>query len=214
MDTVVAVYAIFMVGYMLIKAMGVGQPWRAIVKISLSTMFVAVGLHYVANNGWQQAQILLFVALVFAWIGDAFLLCKNKVKMFHLGCLAFAFSNMLLTSHAVLVYTWQWWSLVLFAVFVATMLICQKLNVFSFGHSKLVLNLYSLSVGYNGLLGLTIAIAVGTPSAVMFGVGSMLFLASDFALALFMFKFKKWPMDVFNTLLYFSGMMLLAFSIA
>jgi len=39
-------------------------------------------------------------------------------------------------------------------------------------------------------------------------------LASDVVLGLFMFKIKKWQMDCFNSLLYFSALMLIALSLS
>ncbi len=214
MTAVLIIYGIFMLAYMMIKAFGVGQPYRGLVKVVLSTTFVAVGVYYVAKGGWQTCDLLLCVALVFAWIGDLLLIFKHKANLFHAGCLAFGISNAFLIAHSVLKYHWQWWSLILFAVFMAVVLLCQYKQVFSFGRSKLYLNFYSVMVGYNGLLGLAVALATKTLPAMFFGLGSLLFLASDVVLGLFLFKVKKWQMDALNTLLYFSALMLIALSIA
>ena len=214
MEILVAIYALFMVGYMLIKAFGVGNPYRGWVKAVLSSTFLGVGLHFTAINGWHLDSLLVAIALFLAWIGDALLVFKHKSNMFHAGCVSFGFANLFLIAHSLIVYQWEWWSLILFAAFMAASLLCQKFGVFSFGRSALYLNFYSITVGYNGLHGLALAIVLGTTPALLFGIGSMLFLTSDVVLGLFMFKFKKWPMDVLNTLLYFSGMMLIAFSIA
>ncbi|MBR2974333.1 MAG: hypothetical protein IKC47_01150, partial [Clostridia bacterium] len=127
---------------------------------------------------------------------------------------SFAFANAFLTVHAILKYQWQWWSILMFVAFYVTVIICQRKGIFSFGRSTFYLNCYSVTVGYNGLLGLAIAIATPTLPAILFGVGSLLFLASDVVLGLFMFKIKKWQMDCFNSLLYFSALMLIALSLS
>ena len=214
MTVVLIIYATFMLAYMTIKALGITQPYRGLVKVTLSTTFLGVGAYYVAINGWKFTDILLGVALVFAWIGDFLLIYKHKSNMFHAGCTAFGVANAFLVAHSVLKYTWQWWSLILFAVFMATIIYCQYKNVFSFGRSKWYLNFYSVTVGYNGFLGLAVALTTKTIPALFFGLGSLLFLASDIVLGLFLFKIKKWQMDAFNTLLYFSGLMLIALSLA
>ena len=213
MKLLIVFYALFMLGYMVIKATGVGQPYRGAVKAVLSTTFLAVGVYFAATNGWKVYDLLVVVALLFAWIGDALLVFKHKPNLFHAGCIAFAFANVFLTAHSVLVYKWVWWSILLFAVYITAVLLCQKFGVFSFGKSTLYLNLYSVAVGYNGLLGLAVAITTNSTAALLFGLGSVLFLASDIVLGLFMFKIKKWQMDAFNTLLYFSGLMLIALSL-
>ena len=203
-----------MLGYMVIKATGIGQPWRALVKVVLSTTFLGVGISYGLVADWPHVTMLVPIALLFAWIGDALLLAKHKLAYFHTGCLFFGISNVLLTAYAIHVYKWQWWSLIAFAVFMVAMFLCQRYNVFSFGKSKRYLNFYSLAVGYNGFLGLSIALTVASTPAILFGLGCFMFLVSDFALAMFMFKCKKWPIDVLNSLLYFSGLMLIALSLA
>lgn len=214
MTAVIIIYGIFMLAYMVIKALKIGQPYRGLVKVVLSTTFLGVGIYYVAKSGWQLQHLLVGVALLFAWIGDFFLIFKHKSNLFHAGCVAFGIANAFLIAHSLLTYTWQWWSLILFAVFMAVIVVCQCKGVFSFGHSKLYLNFYSITVGYNGLLGLAVAVTTNSLPALCFGLGSLLFLASDVVLGLFLFKIKKWQMDVLNTLLYFSALMLIALSIA
>ena len=78
MTVVLIIYATFMLAYMTIKALGITQPYRGLVKVTLSTTFLGVGAYYVAINGWKITDILLGVALVFAWIGDFLLIYKLR----------------------------------------------------------------------------------------------------------------------------------------
>jgi hypothetical protein len=72
---------------------------------------------------------------------------------------------------------------------------------------------YLSSITLHGLLGLISAIFIGTTPLVMMGIGSLLFMASDYILTIdrFVIQKNKWIVRC-NSLTYFGGLLLIVLS--
>ncbi len=208
------VYGALLIAYMACKALRVSRRFRGPVKMALSAMFVGVGVSACIFFKGETLAVVLTVGLAFAAAGDFFLVFMDKRANFHRGVVAFGIANAVMIAYSVLSFGWRWWSLAVFAVLYAANIVLQKTGVYSYGKSAVYLNVYLVLVGYNGSLGITL-ISGGTAnlSAFLFGLGALLFFLSDLCLGIHAYKLRRRSVDVMNSLLYFSGLMLIAVSL-
>ncbi len=207
-----ALYGCLLSALILLKAFKVGNRRRGVVKMLLSCAFVAAGIFGCVKSG--GLDVVLAVALVFAAVGDLFLVFMDKRSMFIAGILSFSGASLLLSVYSVLQYGWYWWSAVIFVVVAAVGALGQIFGVYSFGSCKVYLNIYTLLVSVCGCLGLSL-LCQGTANlpAFLFGLGCFLYYASDMCLGLYMFKFRNRTIDAINSLFYFPAMLLVAISL-
>ena len=75
------------------------------------------------------------------------------------------------------------------------------------------LNIYTVLVAVCGSLGLTLIFqCTAQLPTFLFGMGCFMYYVSDIFLGLYLFKFRNRIVDAINSLLYFPGMVLIAFS--
>ncbi|MCM1043504.1 MAG: lysoplasmalogenase [Corallococcus sp.] len=207
---VLCLYGVLLAAYMTLKGFGVKKLLvRGFVKMSLSALFVAMGIYGACVSSWSTLSVLVLVGLVFAGIGDYFLLYKESNK-FNCGIVSFGIANVFFIVCSVMRYGWNWISLPILAVLYAATVLGQKVKLFDYGSSVVYLNVYTAFVGYCGSLGITLLFNIQSTSMLLFALGSVLFMLSDIVLGLYLYKIKKWQMESLNSLLYFSAMMLLA----
>lgn len=209
----ISIYCVLLVIYMITKVVGRKSAFRGVNKMMLVIVYLSVVI-YTLFKGADTYKIVALIALVFAGAGDAFLLCTSNRNMFHAGVVSFGISNLLLIVLSVVMYGWQWWSIVIFVVLYCVNILLQYKEVYTYGKSKWFLNIYLIFVCYSGCLGLANAIVATALPAILYGVGAFMFFVSDILLGMYYFKLKKSYVDVLNSLLYFGGIMLIALSFA
>ena len=207
----ISIYCLLLVIYMVTKVVGRKSAFRAVNKMMLVIVYLAVVIYTIFKKA-DVYNILVLVALIFAGAGDAFLLCGSNRNMFHAGVVSFGISNFMLIVISLAMYGWQWWSIVIFVVLYCINVLLQYKEVYTYGKSKWFLNIYLIFVGYSGCLGLANAIVATTLPAILYGVGAFTFFVSDILLGMYYFKFRKSYVDVLNSLLYFGGIILIAIS--
>lgn len=209
----IAIYSLLLIIYMVTKVVGRKSAFRAVNKLMLVIVYLAVIIYTIIKNQ-NVYNILALVALIFAGGGDAFLLLGGNRKLFHTGVVSFGIANFMLIVTSIALYGWQWWSIPIFVVLYCINLLLQYKEVYTYGKSKWFLNIYLIFVGYSGCLGLANAIVATTLPAILYGVGAFMFFVSDILLGMYYFKLKKSYVDVLNSLLYFGGIMFIAVSFA
>ena len=207
----ISIYCLLLVIYMVTKVVGRKSAFRAVNKMMLVIVYLAVVIYTIFKKA-DVYNILVLVALIFAGAGDAFLLCVSNRNKFHAGVVSFGISNFMLIVISLAMYGWQWWSIVIFVVLYCINVLLQYKKVYTYGKSKWFLNIYLIFVGYSGCLGLANAIVATTLPAILYGVGAFMFFVSDILLGMYYFKFRKSYVDVLNSLLYFGGIILIAIS--
>ena len=180
--------------------------------MAASALFFVIGVYGCVLCG-GHIHILLVVGLFFAALGDLLLVFMDNSNCFIAGVLSFAVASSLLSVYAIVYFAWSFWALIPFAVLIFLNTLCQIKNVYSFRSMVVYLNVYTVCVVLCGSLGLVNAISVGSTQAVLFGVGCLMYMCSDFCLGMYLLKYKKVALDIVNTLLYFPGMLLIALSL-
>lgn len=208
----IAVYSLLTLTLVVLKGLKVGNRGRGVIKMATAAMFVATGIYGCVIAG-EPINIVMAVGLLFAAMGDLFLVFMDNHKWFIAGVLSFAAASTVLSVYAVLKFGWTFWSLIPFVLFTVANIVCQVKKIYSYGRDNVYLNIYTVCVTVCGSLGLAIACSLGNIQAVLFGVGCFMYQCSDICLGLYLLKFRHRALDIVNSLLYFPGMLLIAMSL-
>ncbi len=193
---------------------------RAPNKIVLASMFLVFGAwHFSTQYDFLSYHLLLMVALFLAWLGDVFLLFDlNRGGDFFLcGNVCFVVYLMALLTEKAQGFASFWWVIIAEVLIVGALIVCaQKLpKVFKFGKMKWPMMLYLSSITLHGLMGIAVMIALpGTPFALI-GLGSLLFMISDYVLTVDKFVITKNPWILrANSAFYFTGLLIVVLGMA
>lgn len=208
----ITLYSLLVATLVVQKGLKVGNRGRGVVKMATAAMFVGISIYgCVLYQG--HLDIVLAVGLVFASLGDLFLVFMDEHKFFVAGVLSFAAASVTLSVYAVLCFGFSLWAIIPFVILTVASVVCQVKNVFSFGSDVVYLNVYTVCVTVCGSMGIVIACTTAGIQAVLFGVGCFMYMLSDVCLGLYLLRFKRVWLDILNTLLYFPGMLLIALSL-
>lgn len=211
------IYVLFLCAYFVTRV-GDNIKHRAINKFILATMYLVYAIVMFHVKGLSGHHYVMMAALFLAYLGDLFLVFDlNRGGDFFLAgnvCFAtFYLASLIGNGVPFLYYFWVfilWAGLISLFIFLAN----KYPNVLKLGKMKYPMALYLSSITMHGLLGLVTAIFVGTPALVVMGIGSVLFMTSDYILTVdrFVIQKNKWIIRS-NSLTYFIGLLLIALSI-
>ncbi len=211
------IYILFLCAYFVTRV-GDNIKHRAINKFILATMYLVYAIVMFHVKGLSGHHYVMMAALFLAYMGDLFLVFDlNRGGDFFLAgnvCFAtFYLASLIGNGVPFLHYFWVfivWAGLISLFVFLAN----KYPNVLKLGKMKYPMALYLSSITMHGLLGLVTAIFVGTPALVVMGIGSVLFMTSDYILTVdrFVIQKNKWIIRS-NSLTYFIGLLLIALSL-
>ncbi len=206
-----AVFGCMTLVLILLKVFKVGNRRRGVVKMITSVMFLIVGIYGgIVNKG---LNMLVVFGLLFATLGDLLLVFMDNRRYFIAGVLSFSLASLLISVYSILKYGLHWWFVIPLVLLIVANALCQKFKVYSFGQYVVYLNVYTIMVTLCGSLGLSLLFLDFNLPIFLFGLGSFMYLASDFVLGLYLFKFRNRLVDSINSVLYFPGMFLIAISI-
>lgn len=211
------IYIFFLFCYFITRV-GNNIKYRAINKYILASMYLVYAIVMFFMNGLSDHHYVLIVALLFSFLGDIFL-----VFDFSKGGYFFLTSNIFFVVYYItslingeIKFINYFWILLVWLLLISIFIICCKKfpNVFKLGKMKKPMTLYLSSVTLNGLFGLTCALFLKTTPFIVRGIGSLLFMISDYILTVdrFIIKKNKWIVRG-NSLTYFVGLLLIALSV-
>lgn len=210
------IYALFLCAYFVTRV-GDNIKYRAINKYILATMYLVYAIVMFHTKNLLGYHYVLMAALFLAYLGDLFLVFDlNRGGDFFLaGNICFAtFYLASLTRYAVPFVNYFWVFIVWAALITTFVVLARKFpNVIKLGKMKYPMAFYLSSITLHGLLGLVSAIFIGTTPIVVMGIGSVLFMASDYILTVdrFIIQKNKWIVRC-NSLTYFGGLLLIVLS--
>lgn len=210
--TAVTVYALLTLTLALLKGFKVDSRGRGAVKMITAAVFVALGIYGCVTESGAYGFVLV-IGLVFAFFGDLFLVFMDKRALFIAGVVSFSFASLTFTVYAALLFGFQWWALLPFAVLCAANVVCQVKKLYDFGSCAVYLNIYTVLVTLCGCTGLILLCTTADVSVILFGAGCLAYMLSDVCLGLYIYKFRHRWVDIVNTLLYFPGLFLIALSL-
>jgi hypothetical protein len=193
---------------------------RAPNKIVLATMyFIFAAVHFQSNYEMLSFHLLLMVALFLAWMGDVFLIFDlNRGGDFFLcGNVCFFTYEMAACIKQGRSFSDFWWVILLTALLVGVFIIlAQKYpNTLKLGKMRWPMTLYISSITLHGMMGLALMILLPGTKLALMGLGSLLFMISDYILTVdrFVILNNKWIVRS-NSTFYFTGLLLIVLSMA
>ena len=213
----IAIYLLALCCYLYIRATG-KEKYRAVNKYLMATMYLGLAIvMFVKKYEFASYQTMLIVALVFAWLGDVFLVFDfgRGGDFFLAGNLCFIlYEQMVLVDHGYSFGDFVWTFIasgILLAVFI---LACQfKPETFALGKMRWPMTLYLSTIITHGMTGLALVLLLPGTNYVMMGLGSFLFMISDLFLTTYKYVLKNRLLLVqLNSVTYFVGMLLIVLS--
>ena len=213
----IAVYAVALVAYLFTRN-GNKFVYRATNKMTMATMYLAYAIAMFSVCKLSGIYYVLMAALFLAYLGDLFLMLDfaRGGDAFLAGNVCFVtFYFASLSEHSV-PFVNYFWVLIVWAALVSVfaILFVKLPHVFKLGKMKGAMLFYLASITLNGVMGLASIIYINELSYLLMGIGSLLFMASDYILTVdrFVITKTKWIVRC-NSITYFSGMLLIALSI-
>ena len=158
------------------------------------------------------------VALFLAYLGDLFLVFDlNRGGDFFLaGNICFATFYLANLTKAGVSFLHYFWIFIIWAALISTFVVLANKfpKVLKLGKMKYPMAFYLSTITLHGILGLANVIFVPTIPLIVMGIGSLLFMASDYILTIdrFVILKNKWIIRS-NSLTYFGGLLLIVLSL-
>lgn len=216
---ITAVYFGLLISYLTVSA-GEKNKQRLIQKMVLCGLYLVFAvLNCILFEGNVLYCVMVFCALILACAGD-YLLALGSKKAFAIGSALFLATNAVLAALQIicivslqLTFAEIWWCLIPFAVFFCTFLFADIKEILHFGRLKKIISIYIVIVTLSGSLGIAL-IASGNTSGIFLGIGTFLFMVSDYCLGIARFTASRPPLaQILNSATYFTGIFLIALSL-
>ncbi len=193
---------------------------RAVNKYLMATMYLVLAVTMILRkHGFASWHTLLIAALIFAWLGDVFLVFDfgRGGDFFLAGNVCFILYEQSVMLNSGLRWKDFIWTFAAAAVLLcAFILACQKRpDRFKLGKMRWPMTFYLSTIITHGMTGLAMALLLPGTNWTVMGIGSVLFMLSDMILTAYKFVFDDniWLVRA-NSLTYFTGLLLIALSTA
>ncbi|MBQ4272259.1 MAG: hypothetical protein IJB95_01200 [Clostridia bacterium] len=194
---------------------------RAINKYIMATMYLVYAIVTYVVKGYQfvSVDLIFLIALFFAYLGDIFLVfdLNRGGDYFLAGNFIFATYYFTLFVDSGLKFTNFYWILLIWAFMLGSFIFASNKwpKVFKLGKMKMPMTFYLSSIMLHGACGIGSIILLPSVRTLVLGIGSVMFMISDFILTVdkFIIKNNKWIVRA-NSFFYFIGLLLIALSIA
>jgi len=214
----IAVYLIALCCYFRTRTSG-NKKHRAINKYIMASMYLILAVvTFVSKYEFASYQTLLMAALIFAWLGDVFLVFDfgRGGDFFLAGNVCFTlYEQIVLVDRGGYGFRNFAWTFVVVGLMLAVVIFTSGRwpDKIKMGKMRWPMTFYLSSIFMHGITGLALIIMMPGTSYAMMGLGSFLFMISDIVLNLYRFVFNdnKWLIRT-NSLTYFVGMLLIVLS--
>ena len=219
----IIIYCLFLVVYFITRPgnenISNKKIWtRAINKYIMATMYLVYAIIHFQKYEFLSFHLILMLALFFAYLGDLFLVFDvNRGGDFFLaGNVLFAVYYVTLFVEKGYNFSNFFWILIIWAVLFGGFIIASnKLpKVFKLGKMKFPMTFYLSSIMLHGSFGIGAMILLPGVKTFVLGLGSLMFMISDFILTVdkFVIRGNKWIVRA-NSFFYFGGLLLIALSV-
>ncbi len=189
-------------------------------KYLMATMYlVCASYWFFRKYTFASYHPLLIAALIFAWLGDVFLVFDfgRGGDFFLAGHVCFVlYEQIVMVDHGKTFGDFAWTFIVVALMLAVFIFLCGKYpERFKLGKMRWPMTFYLSSIFMHGITGLAMALLLPGTSYVMMGIGSLLFMISDMILTTYKFVLeqKKWLVRA-NSLTYFTGLLLIVLAMS
>ena len=213
-----AVYLIALCCYFKTRTSG-NIKYRAINKYIMASMYLTLAVvTFIRQYEFASYQTLLMAALIFAWLGDVFLVFDfgRGGDFFLAGNICFTlYEQIVLVDRGGFWFNDFAWTYVVAGLMLAVVIFASGRwpDKIKMGKMRWPMTFYLSSIFMHGITGLALMIMMPGTNFVIMGLGSFLFMISDIILNLYRFVFNdnKWLIRA-NSLTYFTGLLLIVMS--
>lgn len=211
-----AIYLLFLCAYFITRT-GNNIKIRAINKYILASMYLIYSIVMFYTRDLSSYYYVLMAALFFACLGDIFLVFDfKKGGNFFLTCnICFSIFYLLLLHNNSIPFVNYFWVFIVWGILIGGFVYLSNKypQIIKLEKMKKPMIIYLSSITLHGLLGLASAIVINTTPILLMGIGSLLFMVSDYILTTdrFIVRKNKWIVRS-NSLTYFVGMLLIVLS--
>ena len=196
------------------------MSWRAPNKIILASMFLGFAIFQFQDHYQLQSyHLVLMVALVFAWMGDVFLLfdLSRGGDFFLCGNICFFTYEMTVLIDQGHSFADFWWVIMVAVLLIGLFIwLAQRYpEKLKLGKMRWPMTLYLTSIILHGIMGLALMVLLPGTNWALMGLGSFLFMLSDLILTFdrFVIPDNKWIVRS-KSASYFIGLLLIVLSMA
>lgn len=211
------IYLLFLCSYFVTRV-GKNKKYRIINKYILASMYLVYAIVMFFIIDLDVYHYIMLMGLFFTYLGDILLVFDFKK-----GGLSFLLSNLIFTTlYIVLLNDYSisffryFWIFIIWAIIIVIglILINRYPNVIKLEKMKYPMIVYLSSITLHGLLGLVTLTFINVTPIIVMGIGSILFMISDYILTIdrFIIKNNKWIIRS-NSLTYFIGLLLIVLSL-
>ena len=211
------IYLLFLCSYFVTRV-GKNKKYRIINKYILASMYLVYAIVMFFIIDLDVYHYIMLMGLFFTYLGDILLVFDVKK-----GGLSFLLSNLifatlyivLLNDYSISFFRYFWifiiWAII---IVIGIILINRYPNVIKLEKMKYPMIIYLSSITLHGLLGLVTLTFINVTPIIVMGIGSILFMISDYILTIdrFIIKNNKWIIRS-NSLTYFIGLLLIVLSL-
>jgi len=213
MGIIWAMYLVFLLPFYLVNEKRFGSPKAVRYKMALSGTFCLIGLFGVFLQNFSVFSILIFIGLIFALIGDYFLVfIKTDEKKFLLGILSFGVTQVLFISGMAVLEGFGYLEFVVALAVVVPVVIGRTIKKVDMGKAAWPLSGYSALVTFMAVKAVLMLFSANPPLALqgLFSAGAFLFLVSDIFLGVNRFIQSRQTFSYLVGICYFSGQLMIA----
>ena len=210
------IYVLFLFAYFITRV-GNNLKYRAINKYILATMYLVYAIIMFHTQDLSGYHYVLMCGLFLAYLGDIFLVfdLARGGDFFLAGNICFTTFYLASLTNASIPFVNYFWVFILWLVIISLFVFLANKypSVLKLGKMKHPMAFYLSSITLHGLLGLVSAIFIGTTPLIVMGIGSTLFMISDYILTVdrFIIQKNKWIVRC-NSLTSFGGLLLIVLS--
>ena len=224
----IIVYCLFLVVYFFTRPGndiadkgGKKQLWiRAINKYIMATMYMVYAIVVFITKDFEflSFHLIFLIALFYAYLGDIFLVfdLNRGGDYFLAGNFIFALYYICLFVDNGLTFANFFWVFINWAVMLGSFIFASNKfpKVFKLGKMKFTMTFYLSSIMLHGSCGIGAMILLKSTAGFVFGLGSVMFMISDFILTTdkFVIRNNKWIVRA-NSFFYFIGLLLIVLSL-
>ena len=193
---------------------------RAINKYIMATMYMvyAIVVFVIKDFDFLSFNLIFLIGLFFAYLGDIFLVfdLNRGGDYFLAGNFIFTLYYVCIFVNEGYTFTNYYWVFIVWAVMLGMFVFASNKfpKVFKLGKMKFPMTFYLSSIMLHGSCGIGAMVLLNSTAGFVLGLGSVMFMISDFILTIdkFVFRKNKWIVRA-NSFFYFIGLLLIALSI-
>jgi hypothetical protein len=207
---IIIIFILLLTCYCILEKRKLFYPATSL-KVILSAYIAVISL-YAAIQMSNFVFYIFALGLVFAVPADFFLqYIKSDLKLYRIGIFFFGAMHVCLLISFYLLWSITIYEFIIWFIFLAILLIFQKIQKWRMGKEKRQLTIYTVLVTFMAAKAVSLLIVEPSSFTLAVSLGGLFFFISDIFLGIWDYYEEKFVFLVINRIVYFVGQLSLAF---